>query len=136
VVRRVAGAVVLIGMIYLGSVVGNWMIRVRPDAPDPSVLSRSDSLSAPTGVSAPAKTSLSRAPVVAPSSFLADPLVFLSHAPADSLDMLPGIGPVLAARIIEARRAHGGFASWKDVDTVKGIGPRMIERWKALSTRQ
>lgn len=71
-----------------------------------------------------------------PASFADDPLTFLSRAPADSLDLLPGIGPVLAARIIETRRAHDGFDSWNDVMAVKGVGPRLIARWKALGTRQ
>ena len=71
--------------------------------------------------------------VPAACSFHADPLAFLSTAPADSLDLLPGIGPVLAGRIIDARRARGGFASWDDVVAIKGIGPATIARWRALA---
>lgn len=69
----------------------------------------------------------------AASSFHADPLAFLSTAPTDSLDLLPGIGPVLAGRIIDARRARGGFASWNDVLAIKGVGPATIARWRALA---
>jgi helix-hairpin-helix protein len=136
VVNRAVGAVVLIGMICLGSMLGEWMIRVRQDAPDPAILSRADSVSAITSVVPPSNALFSRAPVSLPSSFLMDPLVFLSRAPVDSLDLLPGIGPVLAARIIAYRHDNGGFTSWDQVDAVKGIGPKMIARWQALFMRQ
>lgn len=72
----------------------------------------------------------------APPSFAHDPLAFLSRAPADSLDLLPGIGPVLAMRIVEARRGRGSFTSWDDVLRVRGIGPKTIERLKVLASRR
>ena len=37
--------------------------------------------------------------------------ISLSSATAQDLEALDGIGPTLAARIVEWRRAHGGFAS-------------------------
>jgi competence protein ComEA len=43
------------------------------------------------------------------------------------LAMLPGIGPVTAAAIIEYRRTHGPFASLEDLQAVRGIGPKTIE---------
>ncbi len=47
---------------------------------------------------------------------------------ADSLLCLPGIGPVLAARIVEERALNGRFANRRDLQRVRGIGPRMAER--------
>ena len=69
-----------------------------------------------------------------PITRLSDPLKFLSTAGADSLDLLPGVGPVLAARLIAAREAHGAFRSWDDVDRVRGIGPKTVERLRALAS--
>jgi comEA protein len=43
------------------------------------------------------------------------------------LAMLPGIGPVTAAAIVEHRRTHGPFRSLEDLRQVKGIGPKTIE---------
>jgi competence protein ComEA len=71
-----------------------------------------------------------------PRSFQHDPLVFLSTAPADSLELLPGIGPVLATRLLEARRGRGSFTSWDDVLRVRGIGPKTIERLQSLASRR
>jgi len=46
--------------------------------------------------------------------------------------MLPGIGPALAARIIEDREKAGAYRSVEDLDRVKGIGPRTIEKLREL----
>ena len=128
--HKVVGAVVVMGMICLAGFMHEWMIRVPPALPDSSFTPiATDSVLIPPPRHTP------HVPV-APPSFLLDPLVFLSRAPADSLDLLPGIGPVLAARIIEARKTPGKFSSWDDVLAIKGIGPRMIARWQALATLQ
>jgi competence ComEA-like helix-hairpin-helix protein len=52
----------------------------------------------------------------------------LTRASAPELDRLPGIGPVLAARIVEYRRRHGGFRRVEELLGVSGIGPRLFER--------
>ncbi|MEB3299777.1 MAG: helix-hairpin-helix domain-containing protein [Candidatus Sericytochromatia bacterium] len=55
--------------------------------------------------------------------------VDLNHADAAALDRLPGIGPSLARAILERRRARGGsFRSLADLEGIKGLGPRRIER--------
>ena len=48
--------------------------------------------------------------------------VDLNLAPADSLEMIPGIGPVLAQRIVEYRKAQGYFKSIDSLVNVAGIG--------------
>lgn len=58
-----------------------------------------------------------------------DPLPLdLNTADAPALDALPGIGPVLAARILAERRRLGGFRSVDDLLAVPGIGPRLHGR--------
>jgi competence ComEA-like helix-hairpin-helix protein len=41
---------------------------------------------------------------------------------------LPGIGPVLADRIVAFRADHGPFSSLNDLERVPGIGPRLAGR--------
>ena len=52
--------------------------------------------------------------------------VDLNAADADALDVLPGIGPVLAARIVADREAHGPFASLDDLARVSGVGEAVV----------
>lgn len=54
----------------------------------------------------------------------------LNLAPADSLELIPGIGPVLAGRIISYRQANGPFAAVESLVHVPGIGPAVMEKVK------
>ena len=54
--------------------------------------------------------------------------VDLNQAGLAELDALPGIGPVLAGRILQHRNAHGPFREPEDLLAVPGIGPRLFER--------
>lgn len=48
--------------------------------------------------------------------------VDLNSASAGQLEALPGIGPVLAGRIVEYRSSHGRFERVRDLLSVPGIG--------------
>lgn len=61
-------------------------------------------------------------------------LIDVNAAPAESLTMLPGIGPVLAERIVADREANGPFRSLDELDRVRGIGPRTIEKLRPLAS--
>ena len=50
----------------------------------------------------------------------------LNTATVADLDALPGIGPVLAQRIVDHRTAHGPFRSVDQLDDVSGIGPAIF----------
>jgi len=60
--------------------------------------------------------------------------VNINAATMAELEMLPGIGPALARRIIEDRDAHGPFQTLDALDRVKGIGPRTIDRLRGLAS--
>ncbi len=52
----------------------------------------------------------------------------LNAATAAELELLPRIGPKLAAAIVADRAARGPFKSVDDLDRVPGIGARTVER--------
>jgi competence protein ComEA len=52
--------------------------------------------------------------------------VNLNSADVAALDGLPGIGPVLAQRIVEHREQHGPFHQVDDLLDVPGIGPAVL----------
>ena len=56
----------------------------------------------------------------------------LNTATLDQLDALPGLGPGLAAEILRARRAKGGFRSVEDLREIQGIGKKRFDRLRPL----
>lgn len=54
-------------------------------------------------------------------------LVNINAASAESLSGLPGIGEVLAERIIAYREAHGPFTSVEELMRVEGIGEGKLD---------
>ncbi|MFI4894109.1 MAG: ComEA family DNA-binding protein, partial [Phycisphaerales bacterium JB058] len=59
-------------------------------------------------------------------------LVNVNTASSAELQLLPGIGPVMAGRIIEDRTIYGLYRSPADLDRVKGIGPKTLEKLTPL----
>ena len=54
--------------------------------------------------------------------------ISLNSSDAKQLQELPGVGPVIAERIVEWRTANGPFRSVEELSEVSGIGPTMVER--------
>ncbi|MBB4940806.1 competence protein ComEA [Streptosporangium album] len=67
------------------------------------------------------------APVVAdPATVVLD----LNAATPQQLEQLPGVGEVLARRIVEYRDSHGGFRAVEQLREVSGIGDRKYAEMK------
>ena len=66
------------------------------------------------------------APPVAAARFTTN----INTAPAVELAQLPGLGPTMAARIVEHREAHGPFPTVEALLDVPGIGPTTLERMR------
>lgn len=52
----------------------------------------------------------------------------VNTASASELEALPGVGPAIAARIVQHREQHGAFKQVEDLDAVKGIGAAKLEQ--------
>lgn len=62
----------------------------------------------------------------------ADPAIDLNTAATADLDTLPGIGPVLAQRIVDWRTEHGAFTAVDELAEVRGIGSSLLEGLRDL----
>jgi len=87
------------------------LVRGRPEPPE---LHRAPHGHAPSGGAGGAE--------------LAPRRIDINSAPAEEIQLVPGIGPVLSRRIVEYRERRGSFERIWDLGRVRGIGPRLIER--------
>ncbi len=126
--RRIVGALILLGAAVLlrADDMSHYWKRAGGRV-------RAPAASAADSVRTRGRAKSGRSRPTVPASFQRDPLVFLSSAPTDSLILLPGIGPVLAERIVNARTGKRSFIRWEDLLAIKGIGPKTIERLKKLA---
>ena len=63
-----------------------------------------------------------------------DSLLDINSATAEELETLPGIGEVLARRIVDYRTEHGPFAEVNGLLEVSGIGDQKLEAIESLIT--
>jgi competence protein ComEA len=86
----------------------------------------------PAVVPAPGAVATGADPAVAPAETTTLPGIDLNKATKEQLESLPGIGPVLASRILE-ERSRGRFQSIDDLQRVSGIGPKRLEALRPLA---
>lgn len=60
--------------------------------------------------------------------------VNLNTADVAALDTLPGVGPVLAQRIVQWRQEHGRFSSVDELNEVSGIGDKLFAQLRTRVT--
>ena len=57
-------------------------------------------------------------------------IIRINTASLEDLDLLNGVGPSIAQRIIDYRTEVGGFKSIEEIKLVPGIGDKMFEKIK------
>jgi comEA protein len=62
------------------------------------------------------------------------PSVNINRATREELERLPGVGPALAARIVEHRERHGAFRRVEHLLVVRGISERRFAELRAHVT--
>lgn len=60
--------------------------------------------------------------------------ISVNSGSASDLEELPGVGPVLAARIVAFREANGPFKNVADLGNVSGIGESILGQIQAVAT--
>ncbi|PYS83125.1 MAG: hypothetical protein DMF67_10120 [Acidobacteria bacterium] len=66
----------------------------------------------------------------------AAPRVSINHASREELERLPGIGPALAARIVEQRERYGPFRRAEHLMMVRGISERLFRQLRPYLTME
>lgn len=104
------------------------LARLLVDGEQVRVLRRGDS-----PVAAPDGAGVAGPLPGAPGAAVTGP-IDLNTATVDQLDTLPGIGPVLAQRIVDWRTANGRFSSVDELAEVSGIGEATLADLRAAVT--
>jgi competence protein ComEA len=60
--------------------------------------------------------------------------VNLNAATSEELQLVPGIGPATAEKILQMRKAYGPFKSVDDLLAIRGIGPKRLEKMRKYLT--
>jgi competence ComEA-like helix-hairpin-helix protein len=60
--------------------------------------------------------------------------VNLNTASSEELQLVPGIGPSTADKILQMRKSYGAFKSVDDLLAIKGIGPKRLEKMRKYLT--
>lgn len=62
------------------------------------------------------------------------PRIDLNRGDVHELQLLPGVGPAIAARIVADREERGPYASVEDLERVSGVGERTVRRLRDHAT--
>ena len=123
------GALVIVLLLALGALHDLW----RAGSPRPATVPGVVGIGTPAAGESPRGSGPGAADLPGSGVGRAEPgrrrePIDLNRASAQELEALPGIGPVLAARIVSRRERHGPFRSGEELLAVRGIGPRLLER--------
>ncbi len=121
-------AALLLATLALAGAATRWLMAPAPGAPPGDV--RLTAAPGPRpGLEATARAAARLARPLAPGE-----RVDLDRADVTEITRLPQIGPALAHRIVAWRAAHGPFAGLARLDSVPGVGPRVLESVRSYVT--
>ena len=114
-------ALLLAGLALAGAGV-RFLLSPSPQSPPGDVQLETPSPSSGAGLRETARRAASLARPLAPGE-----KIDLDHADVTEITRLPRIGPALALRIVAWRTQHGALGSLERLDSVSGVGPKLVD---------
>ena len=115
-------AAFLLGLLLLGGAGARFALAPSPGAPPGEVSLVPGTDSPPVSPREVAHQALRLARPLQPGE-----RIDVNQASALELTRLPRIGPALAERLVRWRTEHGPFHSLAALDSVPGVGPKLLE---------
>ena len=121
-------AVVLTGL-YSARPLEFYQVTVEATPAPAAASSQAQPTQEPAGETIPVDTSSE-----GPQEVLVEKSVNLNTATLEELDLLPGVGPAIAQRIIDYREQNSGFYDIEEIMEVSGIGEKTFAKLEPYIT--
>src|SRR5919197_5885727 len=115
-------AALLLACLALAGAGIRFLVSPSSGAPPGDVQLRSTAAVRPGGLQETARRAAQLARPLLPGE-----RIDLDHADVSEITRLPRVGPALAQRIVAWRTEHGPFGSLSRLDSVSGIGPKLLD---------
>src|SRR5467141_1234783 len=115
-------AALLLACLALAGAGVRYLLSPSPSAPPGDVQLQSSTTSRPSALRETARRAAQLARPLLPGE-----RVDLDHAEVSDITRLPRVGPALAQRIVTWRSEHGPFGSLSRLDSVSGVGPKLLD---------
>ena len=123
-------AALLLASLALAGAGVRFLLSPSPQSPPGDVQLQSPSPSRGADLRETARRAASLARPLAPGE-----RIDLDRADVTEITRLPRVGPALAQRIVAWRTQHGAFGSLERLDSVPGIGPKLLDAIRPFVTQ-
>jgi competence protein ComEA len=115
-------AALLLAVLALAGAGVRYLLSPSASTPPGDVRLQSSSATRPGGLQETARRAAQLSRPLLPGE-----RIDLDHADVSEITRLPRVGPGLAQRIVAWRTEHGPFGSLGRLDSVSGVGPKLLD---------
>lgn len=115
-------AALMLACLALAGAGVRYLLSPSAAAPPGDVQLQSSTVARPNGLQAAARRAAQLARPLLPGE-----RIDLDRADVSEITRLPRVGPGLAQRIVAWRDQHGPFGSLSRLDSVSGVGPKLLD---------
>ena len=123
-------AALMLACLALAGAGVRYFLSPSPSAPPGDVQLQSSSTARPNALQATAQRAASLARPLMPGE-----RIDLDNADVSEITRLPRVGPALAQRIVAWRTEHGPFGTLARLDSVPGVGAKLLDAIRQFVTQ-